>query len=715
MARRTVSRRIGPARRPLSPLARSVAALLALALLAGACTTVEPDAEVAGDDDQAEDPQDDSADDPEAADGDEDGDEGDETVAERADVADLEMPEEFAEAPDLAEQVDAGDLPPVEERLPEAPMIVEPWEQIGEYGGDWRATYSGSEVLIARRATYEPWVRWNLEFDDYVPNVAEDVEIEDDGRRYIIHLREGMRWSDGEPFTSDDFMFAYHDFYLNDDLHGGTPAPGYISPEGHNAELSAPDDHTLVFEWPDPHGTFLHEHAGPHGALELGTSPRHYLEQFHIDYNPDVEELAEEEGYEDWVDLYWDHMGLWGQAYVDEPAPTLGAWVMQNDIEEGRVVFERNPYYYKIDTEGNQLPYLDRLVWDRVEDTEIATLRAAGGEIDYQDDHFTSLSNRPFLAEHRDEGDYEIRDLVSTDANVAGIALNLTHEDEALRDIFGDRQFREALSYAIDRQQIIDVVYAGQGEPFQVAPTPESDFFNEQLAYQHTDFDPERAAELLDEAGYEMGDGGVRVGPDGDAIRFTVDVVAESPDQVDVLDLVTDDWGEIGIDASINTVDATLAADRHDGNAHDAAMFRSAPPGDGAELLINPWPWVPMHRHGIHAMGWYNWIQTQWGASLDDSITVVDPPDELQENYRRWEDEVRATAALDEQEGAMERVFEVAADGFYHIGIAQIDSDAYAIQRNDFHNVPDGLRQASNRYPSPGPAMPEQFFTSRAE
>jgi ABC-type transport system substrate-binding protein len=254
------------------------------------------------------------------------------------------------EAPQLAEMVENGELPPVEERLPENPLVVEPVERMGIYGGTWnRADPDPASWAFSSVSGMENLMWWDRRGREVIPNVAESFEINEEGTEYTFRLRKGMKWSDGEPFTADDIIFWYEDIVRNEELSPeGLPRILTLAQRGVET-VEKVDDYAVRFVFPVPNGLFLQRLASPYGA-EITNAPRHYLERFHKKYNPDVEALVEEEGADDWIALF-------GSKASDNPElPTLAPWRIVTLGEGGRSTAERNPYYWKVDPEGSQLP-----------------------------------------------------------------------------------------------------------------------------------------------------------------------------------------------------------------------------------------------------------------------------------------------------------------------------------------------------------------------
>jgi peptide/nickel transport system substrate-binding protein len=600
------------------------------------------------------------------------------------------------EAPMLAEMVESGDLPPLEERLPEEPLVVEPHEEIGQYGGEWNSAILGVHdwPWLGRTVAYEPFVRWDPEWERTVPNLATDWEYNDDATELTIHLREGVRWSDGEPFTADDVLFALNDIFNDHDL-----TPMAAANPGTGEKI---DDHTLTITFDEPDALWIED-----GFIlyQLVEKPKHYLEQFHIEYNPDANELAREEGYADWIEMLDDKAGILSSAqYWQNPdMPTLRPWRVVDPLaDSGRMVLERNPYYWKVDTEGNQLPYIDRVVFDIVQDEEVMLVRALNGEIDMHSRHFNTIANRPTLAENREAGGYDFFEMVPGEMNTAMISLNLTHEDENLRELFNDRDFRVALSHAINRQDIIDVVYQGQGEPWQGAPREESPFFNEELARQYTEYDVDLANEILDEAGYDEREGGIRVGPGGEPIRFSLSVPTDfRPDIVDSMEMVVGFWADLDIDVDLNTEDRALWQSNRENNDHDANVWS----GDNGmmDAVYDPRWYAPLHSgESNFAIPWAQWYESDGADSRS-----VEPPQDVQDHMAMY-DAIQAEPDPDRRLELMEDFLAVSQEQFYAMGIG-LTPTGYGIVADGFRNVPDSMF-SSAVYNDPGPTNPEQYF-----
>ncbi|RNL83046.1 ABC transporter substrate-binding protein [Halostreptopolyspora alba] len=600
------------------------------------------------------------------------------------------------EAPMLAERVEAGDLPPLEERMPENPVVVEPTDRIGQYGGEWRSTLQGvgDWPWLGRTVGYENFTRWDPQWEEIIANLAEDWEYNDDATELTFHLREGLKWSDGEPFTSEDVVFAFNDVFNNHDL-----TTDAATDPGTAEEV---DETTVTISWEEPQALWAGYDLL---AYQVVNKPKHYLEEFHIDHNPDADELAEEEGYDSWVEMFEVKAGVSdsAQTWQNPDIPTMNPWMVTEPLaDSGRMVLERNPYYWKVDTEGNQLPYIDRVVFDILQDEEVMLTRALNGEIDMHSRHFNTLENRPTLAENRESGGYEFFELEPGEMNTNAIALNLTHEDEGLREIFNDKDFRIALSHAIDRQDIIDVVYQEQGEPWQLAPREESPYYNETLAKQYTEYDVDRANEILDEAGYDEREDGIRVSPGGEPVRFSLSVPTDfRPDIIDSMEMVVGFWEELDIDVELENEDRSVYDERRQNNEHDANVWSGDNGLRGAKY--DPRWYAPTQSgESNFAIPW-----AQWYESDGQDERAQEPPEDVKEQLRLY-DELQAEPDEDAQDEIMNEILQISQEQFYAMGISLTPS-GYGIVSDDFHNVPESMPSAGI-YNDPAPTNPEQYF-----
>ncbi|MEQ7010598.1 ABC transporter substrate-binding protein [Actinopolymorpha sp. B17G11] len=604
------------------------------------------------------------------------------------------------EAPDLAALVKDGKLPPLKQRLPKEPLEVQPTDRIGRYGGQWDTflTSVAADPHLVGCLSYEPLVRWNIESTGVVPGIAKEWDVSEDTREYTFHLRADMKWSDGEPFGVDDIVFAYEDVQKNKDLFPVFTT--WLTTARQPATLEKIDDVTFKFVFAEPNGIFL-ENIAASGTV-LTSLPRHYLEKFHPKYNPDAESLAKDEGFANWMELFGARGGLGPGnlgSWQNPELPTVYPWRIVQGIGEGnRLVAERNPFYWKTDPNGAQLPYLDKVVMEIVEEPNVSTLQITEGRYSVITPGIATLQSKPVFARGRQAGGYHFVDMVEDRMNFGTFVLNHNHKDPAMRAVFQNKDFKIGLSYALNRKEIVSLIMKGQGEPWNTSPRPESKYFYEPLGTQYTEYDLDKANEHLDLAGYsQRDDEGFRLRDDGKRLGFNLQVrVNFNPAWADIAELAGRYWREVGVDARVEVVAAELIFARIDANDHEAIMDD----GDGGLIpYLNPGWYLPAAGSSM-AIRWAQWYDSG-GAEGEE-------PPAPQKRQMELFDQVKATLDEAERVELFTEILKIAAEEFYVIGTART-TQQYNIVQNDFHNVPDPFLDGSS-YPEPGPTNPEQYF-----
>ena len=613
--------------------------------------------------------------------------------------------QEYSEAPMLADMVSAGTLPPVTERLPDKPEVVTPLESEGKYGGTIRRGLRGSSDHnnILRIVSPQGLTRWDPQFTTFVPNVAESWTVSDDVSEYTFKLRSGMKWSDGEPFTADDVLFFVDDLLNDPDFYGNAPPSRYVI-KGERMQAEKIDDMTVKLIFAGPYGEFLQQLATP-----LGQEPvlwaKHYCQQFVPKYNDKVSELVEAEGAADWVDLYRRKCGdleipaRWG----NPDRPTLDPWVVTDEAYTGdatRVVMQRNPFFWQVDSEGNQLPYIDRIQFGVEQDAESLVLQVIAGEIDMQARHLDAPKNTPVYYENADRANFNIFTRITSSANPMGFFINQTTQNADLRKLFTEKDFRIALSLGLDREELIDLVWQGQGEPYQLGPPEGAPLYNDQLSHQYTEFDVDKANELLDGLGLDKRDSeGYRLMENGERISFPVDVIPTlQVEWIDALELIVGYWKNLGIEISINTVERTLFFERIDSNSFDVQIWNIS---GGLDPMLDPRNVMAVQPQGsMFGQAWSQWY-VSGGASGEE------PPQSMKDRYALFE-EYKATADPDEQLELFKQIHQIAADEFEMFGIASA-VDKTSIVNKDLRNVPERYPQGWT-YPDPGPTLPQTYY-----
>ncbi|MFC3703564.1 ABC transporter substrate-binding protein [Devosia honganensis] len=606
----------------------------------------------------------------------------------------------------LQAQVDAGTLPGVAERLPVNPLVITPFERPGQQGGDWNHALvgGGSLSMLVRYQGYEPLVRFDPEWNGIIENVAESYEVNDDATEYTIRLREGHKWSDGHPYTTEDIQFWYDAYFTDAETSLGRQ--GFWYADGEPGRLEVIDAQTFKVVFASPNGFFLQQLAWAQQD-QLTRCPKHYLEQFHIRYNPDADKLAQEAGMESWIALFQREVGFQDDNtfFQNSRRPTLNAWVFDSAPGESTelAIATRNPYYFKVDTEGTQLPYFDRVVYQMVADPEVLLLKTLQGEIDIMDQYIATPANRPTLFDGQESGDYHFYTLKETAANVMAFQLNLNHVDETKRELFNTLEFRHALSLAVDRQALIDAVFIGQGSPAQASIREGDPLYNERLAKEFTEFDPARANEMLDAIIPERDGEGYRLDKDGRRVTIIFEIDQTRTTFLDMFELAIPMFQQVGIDAQMRTMDRSLWETRvRHGREYDATAHQFGA-NSGLAAMLDARFYVPINNNCFYAQGWALYY------TQPDNPDAVEPPEAVKAQQQLYRD-LNATGDQARQQEIMAQILENAADLFFTFGVS-LPADGYGIVKNNVVNLMPEMPNSFG-WPTPGPARPEQFFKS---
>ena len=529
----------------------------------------------------------------------------------------------FREAPMLGRRVAAGKLPSVQDRLPEDPLVIVPPEQNGPYGGTWTRFATGPQDIgvVEARFAYDGLVRWDAMAQDILPNLAVRWEMADGGRTYTFWLRKGVRWSDGHPCTVDDIMFWYEDVLNDAEL---TPVvPREFKRGGEVMRVEKVDDFTVRFRFVRPNGLFLKGLATGRG-YEMVRDPAHYMKQFHPRYVPKAQlvAMANELGFDLWTQLYLDK-----RDWRNPEMPRLWPWVMVQPPPARPAIFERNPYYWKVDPEGNQLPYIDRMTFE-IFDLETINLKAINGEMGMQSRHL-AIGNYPLFMEGRRKGRYRVLHWVDGSGGTNILALNLNHKDPVTKAIFGDHRFRKALSVALKRDELNEADFFGTGKPRQVCPPPSSPYYSAAYEKAYIEYDPERANRMLDEMGLaERDQRGIRLRPDGEPIKLYIETNSINNR---ILELVASYWKAVGVDAEVKEEARQLFYERKRGVLHDVGVWGGS---DEQMPVLDPRWLIPFSDESIHAIDYARWFRT-------DGKRGETPPPDLRrciELYRQIEE-----------------------------------------------------------------------------
>jgi len=576
--------------------------------------------------------------------------------------------------------VEDGDLPPVAERVGSEPLVLEPIDGVHRHGGTWHrvANSDGDVGVITWRMSGATLVRWSPLGYPIRPHVAKGWEVSDDGRVYTFHLRKGMRWSDGHPFTARDIGFWLESDFLSQE---GDAWPDFLRTgiERANGSVEVVDDHTVRFEFAHPHGIFLEQLCTNPGIY----LPEHYLRRFHPELG-DREAIAAELRRRD-MQVPEDADGFEGQArklynqlrrYDNPECPQIYPWILRTHRTDAPFVYVRNPYFWAVDPEGNQLPYIDRVVF-QVKRNDMIPVAAANGEISFQRRHIQPKDYTLLMAS-RASGGYEVYHWYPGTRSTYTVFPNLNRKVDPERpatakkhELLNDERFRQALSLAIDRETIIDAENAGDLEPAQIDPGPESPFHHPRLFKSFVEHDPARANELLDEIGLTERDSeGHRTFRDGSRMQFYLNTAIEwtgpGPAQ-----LLIDDWAEIGVRVILRNRARALFSSEKRALEHDFTVWTGE-----SEIfpLIGPRNFVPTYIESFFAPGFGEWFRRGGPAGSEDaaeSPLAIEPPED--HPLRRAQDlylRALSTADREEQRRLMAEVMDIAAEQVWTISIS---------------------------------------------
>ena len=585
----------------------------------------------------------------------------------------------FFESPYLANK----GLPPVAERLPEDPVVVAPYERVGKYGGAARITVDDGWQFF----NWEGALTLSPDMRTVLPNLAESWTVSDDGRVTSIRLRKGLRWSDGEPLTSDDFVFNFNHLWLDKEY---SPITSRLIQGG---RIVREDDYNFRYMFDEPNPLFVNL-IGQYGNFMV--DPEHYFRRFHPAY-ADREKLAERtrrEGFISWTE--WVRALKRSSIEQSAEVPTLRAFrVVSRTLQMMRL--ERNPYYFKVDPAGNQLPYIDRVDAEIILDNaELSTAKASTGQLDFsafalrtQDIPLLKLGERAGL----------INVYIWTRLHSSDVVLqfNFTHANERLRTLYWDKRFRHALSYAINRQEMNEIIYFDLGTPRQVTVHPSSAYYEPEFAFAHANYDPARARALLDEMGLKdvTGDG-FRDYPDGAPLAITMEFLDfETPKGIS-MELVREYWRDVGIDLRLKLVDRGLQNARASAGAMEMTLWHADRVTDILFPLVPDW-WVPRSAGWDRCM-WNKWARYYETQDRPPGQQLGEKPPPVVLQLQAWADELRTTTDPRHRLEVGKNLLRSGAENLWTIGTVGLAPHPVVVSKRLKNVIPNGIWGWDNRW-----------------
>ena len=566
---------------------------------------------------------------------------------------------QFIETPALVERVGSGDLPSIAERVPAEPLVVDlvaTKRTPGLSGGTLRMFVTRSkDVRYMAAYGYSRLVGYGPDYK-LTPDLLRDVTVSEDGKSITLHLRRGHKWSDGQPFTTEDLRYWWEDVALNPTLSPGGP-PVEMLAVGRKPKVEVIDEVTIKYTWIVPNPLFLPALARARPVYIY--RPAHYMKQFHADY-ADADELAEKVAKakaKKWARLHNKRDNLY--KFDNPDLPILQPWFNTSPKNGQRYVLERNPFYHRIDVNGRQLPYIDRVELE-IASGGLIPAKVTMGQATLQV-RSLGFADAPVLKKGEGKGGYVTHLWHSGAASEVALYPNLTYGDPVWKALFHEVRFRRALSLAISRKAINKVLYFGLAKERAVAALEESPFFDEENAIAWARFDPEEANRLLDELGLgERNSAGVRLLADGRPMEVIVETAGERREVADTLELIAATWARVGIRLLVRPLDRDILRNRaYAGRSMMVAWYgwnNGIPTREAA-----PFELAPVDQANFSWPRWGQYHQTKGSAGQE-----VDLPEalRLERLYNQW-----TLAASDERKAEIWReMLAIHADQVFVIG-----------------------------------------------
>ncbi len=583
---------------------------------------------------------------------------------------------DYKETPALQAAVEAGKLPPVGERLPALPRVSVsgPDLSVGRHGGDIRMLITrDKDVRMLIVYGYARLVGYD-ETLEIVPDILEWLEVED-GRIFTMKLREGHRWSDGHPFTAEDFRYFWEDIALNEELSPVGPEIT-LSVNGELPKFEVIDETTVRYSWPTPNPFLIPALAGAR-PLELFV-PAHYLKQFHPKYGDEAKIAAavEAAGARNWAQLHNKIGDMYNS--TDPDLPSVQPWSNATPPPSTRFIGQRNPFYHRIDAAGQQLPYADRFILDVVGGA-LVPAKTAAGEADLQS-RGLNFSDYTFLKAAEERSDYKVRLWKTVRGSQLALYPNMNVQDPVWRKLNRDARFRQALSLGINRSEINQVIYYGLCLEVNNSVLPASPLFKEEYGQAYADFDPARANALLDEVGLTERNGdGIRLLPDGRPLEIIVETAGENTEESDVLELIRDSWKQIGVKLFTKPSQREVLRNRVFAGETVMSMWFGFENGIPTPYS-SPAEFVPISQQSLQWPMWGQYIETRGNAG---EAVDMEKAKRLLELYDLW---IAADTRAQKVE-IWQEILAIHAEQVYTIGlVAEVPQPI--VVANALRNVP---------------------------
>jgi peptide/nickel transport system substrate-binding protein len=611
----------------------------------------------------------------------------------------------YKESPQLAELVKANKLPPVDARMPEQPLLVPLVDSVGQYGGVWRRAFLGpADANNYVRVVFDSLFRFSPDGSKIEPKIASSAEPSADFKSWTVNLRKGARWSDGTPLTADDIMFWYKDVLLNKDL---TPTlPGWMrNSDGTPAVVEKLNDYSVKFSFQAPATMFLTALVAADGGDRTYAAflPAHYLKKFHPTYTSkeEIDKLVAGAGFKTWTELFATR----NAPPENIERPTMAAWIASSRVSDPVFTLKRNPYYIGVDKDGQQLPYIDEVRFTYFADTQALNLAAIAGEFDIQERHI-QMNNYPVFKDQEKIGKYKVITWPTFGGADAVVMFNQTYKGDAeMGKLMATKEFRIALSHAVNRDQIKESVFLGLGEARQGVPAPWHPYYpGDEYAKKYTAFDLAKANKMLDDLGLSKKDAnGIRLLPSGKPVTLEISVVPAFGAWPDVAQLIAKDWEKAGIKVIVQIRERALHFKMRDSNDLMTEIWND----DTTAFPFTGNAKVDVRNSVILALGtlYGQWFNTK-GKEGQEPTPEIKKIIELIDHAR--------TVGTEGQIKDAQELYKIWADQIYEIGIVGLTPmiQGVVVVNNKLKNVP---AQLGNDWPlrTPGNARPEQFYYTK--
>jgi len=592
------------------------------------------------------------------------------------------------ESPMLTHLVLQGKLPPVTERLPEESLIIEPLNEAGVHGGVWRFDITRRrDVNLVYHIGNPSFLRWNRDTKLPVPHFCKDYEVSEDGKIWTIYLRRGVKWSDGHPFTSEDVRFWYEDDALNRDIN---PIPKEELQVGHQfGQVEIIDDFAFRVVFPVSNRSFFRELI----KIVLFYTPSHYLKQFHVKYaNPvKLQQEMKNAGVKKWSELY-KKKSRWYLGFLNADCPSMRPWLLtQRKGSPDTYEFVRNPYYWVVDTDGKQLPYIDRILVKLSSNEEVLAMNTIAGAFDFQWRRL-NFKDYPLLKENTTRKNYELLTWPQDRCSDITLYINQNCVNPVAGPILRKIKFRAALSKAINREELNLLFYRSVGTPRQATAAEATPFFMPEYAQVYANYDLEGANKLLDELGLvKRNENGFRVDENGETILILIET-ASTGSVIDILQIITEYWQKIGILADIKVIEGSLLIERT----------------KSAQVMIQARPMGSFNPPLSVAISSANYIAPRAGLWYNTNGKQGEKPGEELLKLIRLAEQRKSSNLLEEIE-VMKQIYKSYAENIWAIGLVG-EVPALLAKKHYFRNVPELSLYSFARGRRLRHTLPEQYW-----